>query len=49
MLRLVLVSFCEYKIIRQAGQQIEGSNHSSVLLTQDDFVPSAKDFNLLAF
>jgi len=36
------------KIIRQARQQIERSNHGSVFLPQDDLIPSPKDFNFLA-
>src|SRR5207245_6337307 len=47
-LRLILLAPNDDKIIRQARQQIERSHHGSVLLPQDDLIPSPKDFNFLA-
>src|SRR5439155_25243843 len=47
-LRLILLTADHVEIIRQASQQIERSNHGSVLLPQHDLIPSPKDLNFLA-
>jgi hypothetical protein len=44
----MLVSDRCFNIIRQASQQIESSNHDSVLLAQA-LIPAAKDLDFLAF
>jgi hypothetical protein len=45
----MLVSDRCFNIIRQASQQIESSNHDSVLLAQHNLIPAAKDLDFLAF
>src|SRR5438132_1411661 len=48
-LRVILLASGDDQILRQARQQVKRPNHGSVLLPQHDFIPSPKDFDLLAF
>src|ERR1700722_10209938 len=48
-LRPVVLAANQLKVIGQTSQQIECSHHGSVLLPQDDLIPSPKDLDFLAF
>jgi len=45
---LILLAANDFKVIRQASQQIEGSHHGSVLLPQNNLITAAKDLDFLA-
>jgi len=47
-LRWILLAPNEFKVSRQASQQIERSHHGSILLPQDGLIPSAKDLHFSA-